>query len=49
MYGENRCEKITVRFTEQEKEQLKVIAEKHDMKVSQLVRETIQKLIEEEK
>lgn len=49
MYGENRIEKITVRFTEQEKQQLKLIAEKNNIKVSQLIRETMQNLIQEEK
>jgi hypothetical protein len=41
MYGENRIEKITVRFTEQEKQQLKLLAEKNNMKISQLIREMI--------
>lgn len=45
MYGENRIEKITVRFTEQEKQQLKILAEKNNIKVSQLIRETMQNLI----
>lgn len=50
MYGENRIEKITVRFTEQEKQQLKLLAEKNNIKISQLIREMImQNLIQEEK
>lgn len=49
MYGENRTEKISVRFTEEEKQQLKLIATKRDIRISQLIRETMQKLIEEER
>lgn len=39
-------EKITIRISEEEKEQLKMIAAKRDIPMSQLIREAIRKLIE---
>lgn len=39
-------EKITIRISEEEKEQLKMIAAKRDIPMSQLIREAVRKLIE---
>lgn len=39
-------EKITIRINEEEKEQLKMIAAKRDIPMSQLIREAVRKLIE---
>ena len=39
-------EKITIRINEEEKEQLKIIAAKRDIPMSQLIREAVRKLIE---
>ena len=39
-------EKITIRISEEEKEQLKMIATKRDIPMSQLIREAVRKLIE---
>lgn len=39
-------EKITIRISEEEKEQLKIIAAKRDIPMSQLIREAVRKLIE---
>lgn len=39
-------EKITIRISEEEKEQLKMIAAKRDIPMSQLIREAVKKLIE---
>ena len=39
-------EKITIRISEEEKEQLKMIAAKRDIPMSQLIREAVRKLVE---
>ena len=39
-------EKITIRINEEEKEQLKMIAAKRDIPMSQLIREAVRKLVE---
>ena len=39
-------EKITIRISEEEKEQLKMIAAKRDIPMSQLIREADRKLVE---
>lgn len=39
-------EKITIRISDEEKEQLKMIAAKRDIPMSQLIREAVRKLIE---
>ena len=39
-------EKITIRISEEEKEQQKMIAAKRDIPMSQLIREAVRKLIE---
>ena len=39
-------EKITIRISEEEKEQLKMIAAKRDIPMSQLIREAVRKFIE---
>ena len=39
-------EKITIRISEEEKEQLKMIAAKRDIPMSQLIRKAVRKLIE---
>lgn len=39
-------EKITIRISEEEKKQLKMIAAKRDIPMSQLIREAVRKLIE---
>ena len=39
-------EKITIRISEEEKEQLKMIATKRDIPMSQLIREAVRKLVE---
>lgn len=44
-----KTEKITIRISETEKEQLKVIAEKLDVPMSQLIRQAIKNIIKEEK
>lgn len=43
-----KLESITIRIDETEKEQLKVIAARMDVPMSQLIREAIRKLIQEE-
>lgn len=44
-----KTEKITIRISDTEKEQLKVIAEKLDVPMSQLIRQAIKNIIKEEK
>lgn len=41
-------EKITIRISEEEKAQLKMIAAKKDIPMSQMIREMIKKCIQEE-
>lgn len=43
-----KTDKITIRISEEEKEQLKAIAAKKDVPMSQLIREMIKDFIKEE-
>lgn len=44
-----KLESITIRIAEDEKEQLRAVAAKLDVPMSQLIRQAIKKIIEEEK
>ena len=44
-----KIEKITIRISEEEKNKLKAIAANKDIPMSQLVREAVKKIIQEEK
>ena len=42
-------EKITIRISEIEKQQLKAVSEKKDIPMSQLIRQAIKEIIQEER
>lgn len=44
-----KTEKITIRISDIEKEKLKIVAEKLDVPMSQLIRQAIKNIIKEEK